>query len=258
MLPAGPVNATLQYPAPASRLAAELVWCRRPGSRSVSGPPAAHGRRIAPPVNAMVHLPAFNVMDAVVAVILLMGALGGLKRGLSGELSRMAAVLIAVLAGWKLAAPCAEWAVEQLGASQDGGFLIAFILIAVLALVALWLLRKVLRNVMDFAFKGRLEKVGGAVCGTLRAALIAACLLLALGLAPQPDVQRLVAEQSCFGRLTARHLRPLYEDLRARRPELGLPDPAQPRPVAGDEFGESAGPLEDEVRPGEPGLEADR
>lgn len=204
----------------------------------------------------MPDLPAFNLIDAVVGVILLMGTLGGLKRGLSGELSRMAAVLIALLAGWKLARPCAAWAVEHLGASQDGGFLISFILIAVLALLALWLLRKFLRNVMDFAFKGRLEKVGGAVCGLLRAGLIATFLLLALGLAPQPDVQRLVAEKSCFGRLTARYVRPLYDDLRARRPELGLPDPASPHPAPGDEFGETAGPLEDEALPVGSGVEA--
>ena len=85
-----------------------------------------------------------------------------------------------------------------------------------------------LRHVMEFAFKGRLERVGGALCGLLRACVVALFFLLLASLAPQPELAALVTERSVFGRLAATYVRPIYTDLADRRPDLGLPTPATP------------------------------
>ena len=189
----------------------------------------------------MVRIPTFSMLDAAVGLILLMGLLGGLKRGLSGEISRTFAFLVAGVAGWKLAGPGTDWAVKQFHFDAEWGLLFAFLLVALLALLALWLLRRMMRDVMHLAFKGRLEKIGGAVCGLARAAAIAALLLLALCVVPQADVQAWATKRSYFGGLAARHLRPAYDELRLRHPGLGLPDATPP---ADADLGETAAPVE--------------
>ncbi len=186
----------------------------------------------------------FNLVDAVFALVLLMGTLGGLKRGLSGELSRVAAMILALLAAWKLAPPCAGWAATQFGISHDQGYLFAAALIILVTLVGLFFLRRALRHVMDFAFKGRLEKVGGGISGFSRALVVAVLGLLVLGYAPHPGFAAAINEGSFCGRLVYRYVRPLYTDLRARHPGLGLPDPVPP-PAASD-LGETA-PLEESL-----------
>ena len=169
----------------------------------------------------------FNFIDGVVAVVLLVGILGGLKRGLSGELSRVIAIVVAVFAAWRFATPVADWAMARLSLSQDRAYLTSFIFILVAAFAALWIVRATLRSLMEFAFKGKIERIGGAIAGLLRAAVIAAALVLMLEFAPQPEIRTLVMEKSFVGRLVAQHLRPVYENLQQKVPELGLPAPSE-------------------------------
>ena len=197
----------------------------------------------------MIDLPTVNFIDAIAVVALLMGLLGGLKRGLSGELSRMLAIALAGFAAWRFAQPLARAAREHMGLAPERAWLCCFIVIAGGALLVLWLLRKFLRNVMDFAFKGRTERWGGALCGLLRAAVIVLTLVLVVSFAPQPEVQRVVNEESLVGRFVARRVQPLYQDLQEKVPGLGLPEPDSPTaaPETDPDLGEA--PITDAAEP---------
>jgi uncharacterized membrane protein required for colicin V production len=190
----------------------------------------------------MVDIPAFNFADAIGAVILLVGILGGLKRGLSGELSRVVAIAVAVVAAWRFATPVADWAMDQFSLDRDRSYLVSFLAILLGASAVMWIIRLTLRNLMEFAFKGRIERLGGALAGLLRSSVVVAIIFLMLGFAPQPEIQRIIVEQSFFGRLAARYLRPVYDDLQQRAPQLGLPAPAIPEEP---DLGEGYPPVED-------------
>ncbi len=184
----------------------------------------------------MTDFSSFNFIDAIAGVVLLVGILGGLKRGLSGELSRVIAIAVAVFAAWRFATPVADWAMEKLSFTQGKSYVFSFLAVLVVAFLFMWLVRVVLRNLMEFAFKGRIERIGGALAGLLRAAVIVSAVLLMIGFAPQAEIQSLVTEKSFVGRLVTRHLRPVYQDIQEKAPGLGLP---MPEPPADTDLGET-------------------
>ncbi len=188
----------------------------------------------------------FNVVDTGAAILLLVGALGGLKRGLSGELSRVVGISVAVSAAWRFATPVADWAMDSLNLPQDRSYLLSFGAIFLSAIAILLIVRFVLRNLMSFAFKGKIERIGGLLAGLIRSSVIVGALVLMLEFAPQDNVRAAVTENSVVGRLVARYLRPVYENFQQRVPELGRPpftEPAEP------DLGETTEPPADESAP---------
>jgi len=97
-------------------------------------------------------------------------------------------------------------------------------------------------SLADFHFKGPLERIGGAIGGTARAAGVSGLILLLLGLAPNANLQSLVVDQSVAGRFVTQYLRPLYGQLSERVPEIQMPEeePAAVNPLP-EELLEEAG-----------------
>ena len=174
----------------------------------------------------MDNLSMFNFVDAIVGVILLFGLLGGLKRGLSGELSRVIMYVVAGYAAWKFASPAADKLMESASMTVERGYITAFIGILIGAFIVMWLVRVILRNIFEFAFKGKIERIGGALCGLTRAAIFASVLLIMGGFIPQAEIRNLVAEKSFFGRLVQERLTPLLDSMRDKIP--GLPSTSSP------------------------------
>jgi uncharacterized membrane protein required for colicin V production len=165
-----------------------------------------------------------QIVDLAALALVIIGILGGARRGLSGELARVIAIAASVYAAWYLSGPATEWlSARQPEWTQQKSLGVAFTALILAALIVSWLLRAALRSVMTFAFKGRLERIGGAVCGLLRGCIFAAVILLLLSLVPHEGLRYAVTEDSWTGRLVGQKLLPFYEDIRERAPELGLP-----------------------------------
>jgi len=100
--------------------------------------------------------------------------------------------------------------------------------------VAYALLRLVgvlLKNTLTFAFKGRLEPVGGGVVGLSVSACVITFVLLLAGQWPHPQMKRWFAEESWSGRLVAEQLGPTWQRLEQRYPALRLPEGAAAEPL---------------------------
>ena len=173
----------------------------------------------------------FNAVDIVVLLWLLIGLWRGGRQGLAGALLRLLAVVAAVGCG----ALGYAWLGEKMastgrlaGASSD---LLAFILITTAAYAVLRLLGLLLKNTVTFAFKGRLEPVGGGVVGLLVSASVITVLLLLAGQWPQPQMKQWFAEESWSGRLVAAQLGPTWQRLEQRYPTLRLPEGLTAEPV---------------------------
>jgi uncharacterized membrane protein required for colicin V production len=169
----------------------------------------------------------FNIVDGVVGVLVLVGILGGIRRGLSGELARVIAAGAALYIAWKFAEPLADWVMQKQPMTYTRGYAVAFVAIMAAALGLTWLIRAALRHVMEFAFKGKLERLGGGFCGLLRSAIVVCFLVLLVSLAPQGELRAAVCDDSVIGATICRHLRPVYDELRERTPDLPLPAPAE-------------------------------
>lgn len=172
-----------------------------------------------------------NAVDIVAWLWLLLGLWHGVRQGLAVALLRLLAVGLAIGGGLLGYA----WLGEKLsGLGRMGGSsgdLLAFSLIAIAAYVALRLLGMLLKTSVTFAFKGRLETVGGGLVGLLVSLCIVTLLLLVAGQWPHPLMRKWFAEESWSGHLVAEQLGPTWQRLEQRYPALRLPDSTTPEPV---------------------------
>ncbi len=170
-------------------------------------------------------MPPFNTIDIIIAILLAIGALRGVLRGLSGELAGIISLGVAAFAGWHFYRPLGEYLADTTRMSAIQADTVSFIVIIGGALILLWALSIVLKSIMEFTFKGLLERIGGGIMGVVRYALIMATLVLIFSQFSRGAVRRHVIEESFIGQRAADRLVPLYEDLVRRYPELpALPD----------------------------------
>lgn len=166
----------------------------------------------------------YNVVDGLVALFLLAGLFGGIKRGLSGEIVRALIAVAAAVAAVLYARPVSEWTIVHWNLPVRVALIGAFVAVFLGAYLAVTMVRVLLGKLADFHFKGPMERIGGALCGTARAAGVSGLILLLLGLAPNENLQSLVVDQSVAGRFVTQHLRPLYAQLSERVPEIQMPE----------------------------------
>jgi membrane protein required for colicin V production len=181
----------------------------------------------------MSDLPQFNIVDIIVLVIVLLGAARGLLKGLSGELAAMGSAVISLFAGWYFFRPIGDYLVKNSRLTEDGAYVVSFALVVMGAYILMRILRLLLRSILEFSFKGRIERLGGALAGFLHAAVLVSVVLLFFSLWPHESLRQLVAEESVFGRIAANRLRPFYESLAEKHPVLRFP--AEETPVAPEE-----------------------
>lgn len=167
----------------------------------------------------------FNFFDGAVAVVLLMGVIGGVRRGLSGELTRSLFAVLAVGAAWQFGDAVAREAQSRWNMDPNDAAIMGFLGVLCGTAALLWGLGLLLRNVIDFAFKGKTERMGGALLGVFHGAVIVLVALFIGCLIPNPSAQAWVFEKSYTGRLFVGTLRPQLENW-AGRFQLRLPAPA--------------------------------
>ncbi|MBN1268968.1 MAG: CvpA family protein [Kiritimatiellae bacterium] len=162
----------------------------------------------------------YNFVDILAILFLIMGLLRGLKRGLSGEIARLAGVLLAVWAGWRFYEPLGERIFRATRLTAQPSRALAFFAAVAIGYLLMLAARLVLRQLMEFTFKGRIERVGGALCGLLKAAAAVAAVIIFMGLVPSAYLREVFAERSLFGRAINTHLPAMYADLSERYPKL--------------------------------------
>ena len=186
---------------------------------------------------------AFLVIEVPAAILMLLGLILGLRRGLSGELGRILCLVLALWAGWVFHPLLADILNAGEHLSSEATRIAAFGLMTLAAWGALTLVRFLLRHLMEFRFKPPIEQIGGALSGSLRYGLLAALLLYGvLRLFPAAGEKPWV-EQSMFAHIVRTTLAPRIEAAVARHPEeqpavvpADLPDlpPEQHPPEAGE------------------------
>ncbi|MCS6771250.1 MAG: CvpA family protein [Kiritimatiellae bacterium] len=164
-----------------------------------------------------------NLADWFVLAFMIFGLTGGIRRGLSGELTRMLIAAGCVAAVWRFSRPAADWVSTQTGWTGSAALLTAAGAVLLAAYFSLTLLRLATAAVFQFAFKGSAEKIGGALCGLIRSALVAALVLTLLSVLPHEPLHRHVAVESKIGRALYAYTAPWLDRMAEKVPELNLP-----------------------------------
>lgn len=116
-------------------------------------------------------------IDIVLALLLILGAYLGYKRGFLAELFFVAALILGVLAGFKLMG----WGIDYLHRqfNADTVFLpyMSFFIIFILVVLAVIFLGNRIKHLMDDTFLGRVDAVAGAILGLVKYTFCASVML---------------------------------------------------------------------------------
>jgi membrane protein required for colicin V production len=167
-------------------------------------------------------MPPYNTIDIIIVGLLAVGLLRGIMRGLSGELAGFIALGVALFAGYNFYEPFGIYLSQSTSMNEIQADTVSFVVILIGAMLLMWALRVILKSVMEFTFKGALERAGGAVAGLLRYAVFLSFLILLTRLFGQGTIYNHVIEDSFIGRHTSAWLLTFYEQVADYYPDLPM------------------------------------
>ena len=159
----------------------------------------------------------FTVVEVLALALVLWECLWGLKRGLSGELSRLISTVVVLAAGLRFYQAVGRLLVDNTRFSEDPelALAVAFLLIVVCFALLFLILRLILRLLMSVKFNDKIDRSGGGFAGLLRGVLMALLCVYAIGLWPHEYLRYVVRKQSIIGRTVFQYTPRAIEKLNA-------------------------------------------
>ncbi len=151
-------------------------------------------------------LASLNIVDAIALCFILLNALWGLHRGLSGELAHAAGVVVAFIVAMTAYDPVGQWLADQSRLGPRGAVATAFLATAIVAFVAMIFLRILLKRILQIAIAERYDKAAGFVAGTVRSAIIVVIVFVVMNLWPNAYLNRTFGDESVVGSSIMRHM----------------------------------------------------
>jgi uncharacterized membrane protein required for colicin V production len=171
----------------------------------------------------MEDLPAFSVIDVAAMVVALLCAAHGYRRGLSGALAQSAGAVAALILGLYAYQPFSAWLQIHTRLTERAAEVTAFLSTSIAVIVALLMLRSVLKRIMKIVIEQPFDKWAGLLAGTLRAIALVSIVFLAMNLWPHPYLNRKFGEESAIGRVALRLIPLLRERAAADGPPPKVP-----------------------------------
>jgi membrane protein required for colicin V production len=107
-------------------------------------------------------------VDIVIAIILLLGAISGYRKGFLMELFFLLALVLGVFLGFRLMGKGMEYLAKEFNADTAVLPYITFALIFVLVLVLVTLIGKMIKGSVDQTFLGKIDSAAGALLGIVK------------------------------------------------------------------------------------------
>jgi membrane protein required for colicin V production len=119
-----------------------------------------------------------NLLDIILLILLLAGAISGFTKGLFVELASVISLLLGIWAGSDFSPIVAGWLSKFLSWSPGNLKLLAFILIFLSVAIIVHLVARVFEKTIRAFALGIFSRIGGAFFGALKAAFFLSILLL--------------------------------------------------------------------------------
>ena len=121
-----------------------------------------------------------NYLDIIIAIILILFAIGGLRNGIIIEAFSLVAFIGGIYGAMKLSDYAGKWLGEIINVSPEWMSVISFIIVFIaLALIISWL-GKLLSNLISSLNLGFIDKIGGFLFGIAKGFLLIGVLILIL------------------------------------------------------------------------------
>ncbi len=167
-----------------------------------------------------------NLADYVILGLLAVGLIQGFVRGLSRELARVLGVVAALFVGWRYSPILGDWLIGNSRLEGLSAYLAGFIAAVVATAVVMYGLFLAFRLIMQFSFKGKLERLGGMLAGAIRMLTMVCLVVLAVSLWRIEPLHTHLCQESVIGSAVSGRLMPLYDRLLDSHPEWQLPRPS--------------------------------
>jgi uncharacterized membrane protein required for colicin V production len=167
----------------------------------------------------------WNCVDWAFWAVVAYGCVAGIFRGLSHELAVLLSYAVAVAVTRVAYEPVADWLGRMVELSPSTLRLVSVLVLLAVVAVVMWGVVKVFGGIMSFAFKGAIERVGGALAGTFRWGLLAVLLMHILSLVPWAPMQRAILYDSVVGRKLIPQAESTYNEIAEK---ASLPPIANP------------------------------
>ena len=162
----------------------------------------------------------FTLVDIIAAALILIGALQGLFRGLSGEMARLLGAICAFVAGALLHEPVGEWVASYTRLEDQEARMLTYI-VTVLAALILWaLFHKLIKKLLQLVLSVGFDRVAGVPAGMLRMTALVGIVCIAIHIWPQAPFKEHVGMESFFGRQAIRLVPAVQRQLEAHNVHL--------------------------------------
>ena len=119
-----------------------------------------------------------SFIDIVIGILLVWGLYKGLRNGLFVEIASLVALIAGIYGAIHFSYITGEYLMERLNWSENYIKIIAFLITFFAIVVLVHFAGKFLTKIADFAMLGILNKIAGAIFGTLKVAVILGALLI--------------------------------------------------------------------------------
>ena len=126
-----------------------------------------------------------NVVDIIICIPLIWGLYKGFTKGLIIEMASLASLILAIYGGIKFSDYILDLLVKKFGWETEFLPIISFVLVFIAILIVVFALAKLLEKILKMSALGPVNKVLGAVFGTLKFGLIVSVVLVIINTVDQ-------------------------------------------------------------------------
>ncbi|MCE1201332.1 MAG: CvpA family protein [Bacteroidia bacterium] len=120
------------------------------------------------------------MIDTIIFILLVLGAIGGYRNGLISEVTSLIALLLGFVAAYHFSGITAEFLTEILGVGGRFLSILAFIVTLILVMMLIMGIGKLIEKFTESLMLGFFNRIAGAVFGLLKGALILSLLIMLL------------------------------------------------------------------------------
>ncbi|MGA0333620.1 MAG: CvpA family protein [Kiritimatiellia bacterium] len=143
----------------------------------------------------------FGLFDLGYAVLLLYGFLRGIFRGLPEELSQLMGTVLIFFGSMYFYRPVSAFIIQHTRLEDPtASKALAYFLIFLVLMLAWKLLTFLIRKTLDWSCPKQIRRLGGALVGTAKNALLIAVVLAAVMISGHQVLKEAMIEQSWYGR----------------------------------------------------------
>lgn len=130
------------------------------------------------------NLHGFNAVDAVALVIVLIGTVIGLRRGLTGQIALLLGALTLGACIVKGFTPCHDWLIRRFAMGDDQATALALAVVVAIPVAIVWQFSFLANRLKQIPLLAWLDHVGGAVAGGISAAAFVVLAVVVLNVLP--------------------------------------------------------------------------